>query len=91
MDILKKFLVSEINSEEFYKCIINFINSYEVRKGEFEGNEFIILKIDRENFILYPEYDDGKNGIQVPFSLSIYKNELEKAITNYAKQNNIIS
>ena len=47
----------------------DFINLYEIRKGEFEGNEYVIMKMDRDNFIIFPEYDDGEEGIQIPFSL----------------------
>lgn len=90
MNILENFLQSEINSVEFYNCILDFINSYEIRKGEFEGNEFIIMKIDRDNFILFPEYDDMEGGIQIPYSLSIYKNQLVDAIKNYAQKKGII-
>lgn len=90
MDILKKFLQAEINSKEFYKSITNFINTEEIRKGEFEGNEYVIMKLDRDNFILFPEYDDGQDGIQIPFSLSIYKKELVDAINCYAQNNHII-
>lgn len=85
MDILDRFLQAEINSKELYQCIMNFIISKEIRRGEFEGNEFIIMKLDRDNFILLPEYDDGGGGIQIPFSLSIYKNKLVEAIKNYAQ------
>ena len=45
MDVLNKFLQAEINSKEYYESIINFINLYEIRKGEFEGNEYVIMKI----------------------------------------------
>ena len=90
MDLLNKFLQAEINSKEYYESIINFINLYEIRKGEFEGNEYIIMKIDRDNFIIFPEYDDGKEGIQIPFSFSIYKNNLVNEINKYAQEKGII-
>ncbi|WP_315077935.1 hypothetical protein [uncultured Clostridium sp.] len=89
MDILKKFLQAEIYSKEMYDDICNFINSYEIRRGEFEGNEYIIKKIDRDNFILYPEYDDGEDGIQIPFAMSIYKNKLFEEIERYSKEKGI--
>lgn len=66
MDVLNKFLQAEINSKEYYESIINFINLYEIRKGEFEGNEYVIMKMDRDNFIIFSEYDDGEGGIQIP-------------------------
>ena len=90
MDVLNKFLQAEINSKEYYNSITNFINLYEIRKGEFEGNEYVIMKVDRENFIIFPEYDDGKNGRQIPFSFSIYKNRLLDAINSYAQEKNYI-
>ena len=72
MEILNKFLQAEINSKEYYEGIMNFIDSYEIRIGEFEGNEYVIMMMDRDNFIIFPEYDDGEDGVQIPFSLSIY-------------------
>lgn len=90
MEILNKFLQAEINSKEYYEGIMNFIDSYEIRKGEFEGNEYVIMKMDRDNFIIYPEYDDGEDGVQIPFSLSIYKNDFLDAIKNYAEKKGII-
>lgn len=88
MDILNKFLQAEINSKKYYESIMNFINSYEIRKGEFEGNEYVIMKMDRDNFIIFPEYDD--DGMQIPFSLSVYKNNLMDAINRYAQKKGII-
>jgi len=38
--------------EELYKEVIFFINSDEIQKGKFEGNQYILKKIDKENFIL---------------------------------------
>lgn len=90
MDIIGKFLQAEINSKEYYEGITNFINSYEIRKGEFEGNEYIIMKIDRDNFIIFPEYDDGEGGVQIPFSQSIYKDKLNEEIEKYAKIKGLI-
>jgi hypothetical protein len=90
MEILNKFLQAEINSKELYESIIYFINSYEIRKGEFEGNEYVIMKLDRDNFILFPEYDDGEDGIQIPFSTSIYKHVLLEKINEYAQIKGVI-
>lgn len=90
MDILNVFLQTEIFSKEYYESIMFLINSYEIRKGEFEGNEYIILKIDRDNFIIYPEDDYGEDGIGIPFCLSIYKHNLVEAINKYAKKIGII-
>ena len=90
MEILNKFLQAEINSKELYESIVYFINSYEIRKGEFEGNEYVIMKFDRDNFMLFPEYDDGEDGIQIPFSMSIYKHVLLEKINEYAQIKGVI-
>lgn len=90
MDVLSKFLQAEINSKEYYECIINFIDLYEIRRGEFEGNEYVIMKMDRDNFIIFPEYDDMEDSRQIPFSLAIYKKNLVDAINNYAQEKGII-
>lgn len=90
MDVLNKFLQAEINSKEYYESIMNFISTYEIRKGEFEGNEYIIMKMDRDNFIIFPEYDEEEDGVQIPFSFSIYKNKLIEEINRYAQVKGII-
>lgn len=89
--ILEKFLEVEIQSTELYRGIIDFIESYEIRRGEFECNEYIIQKLDRDNFILYPEYGDGIHvGIQVPYAMAVCKGELIKAVNDRARLNGII-
>lgn len=42
MDMIKDFLYSEMSIEELYKEVIFFINSDEIQKGEFEGNQYIL-------------------------------------------------
>lgn len=56
MDMIKDFLYSEMSIEELYKEVIFFITSYEIRKGKFKGNKYIIEKINRDSFMLYIEY-----------------------------------
>ncbi len=38
MDIIASFLQAEINTQDLYDDIINYITSYHIREGEFEGN-----------------------------------------------------
>ena len=90
MDIVAKFLQAEINSKEAYEDICSFIESYGIRNGEFEGNEYIIKKMDRDNFIVFPEYTDNTGEREIPFSLSIYKGQLIKEINKYALDKEII-
>jgi hypothetical protein len=87
MDI-NSFLEAEINTQELYEDIINFITSYHIRNGEFEGNEYIIKKIDQINFIIFPEYIVN-NKREIHFSFSIYRNNLLKTINDHAMTKNI--
>lgn len=51
MNVMESFLQAEINTQELYEDIINFIISFHVRNGEFEGNEYVIKKMDRKRLI----------------------------------------
>lgn len=86
MDIVAKFLQAEINSQELYEEIYRFIVSYHIRNGEFEGNEYIIKKMDEDNFILFPEYTDEDGKREIHFVTSIYKEQLIEEIQNNAIQ-----
>ena len=89
MDMIKDFLYSEMSIEELYKEVIFFINSDEIQKGEFEGNQYILKKIDKENFILYAEYED-KEGVVKDMSGTaqfIHKDKLIEIIEKYKKEN----
>ena len=85
MDMIKDFLYSEMSIEELYKEVIFFINSDEIQKGEFEGNQYILKKIDKENFILY-----DKEGVVKDMSGTaqfIHKDKLIEIIEKYRKEN----
>lgn len=85
MDLLKRFLDDEISSQEMYESIYDFVCSYHIRKGEFEGNYYIIKKMDHDNFFIFPEniYPDSHR--EIPNCVSIYKKMLITEINNYAK------
>lgn len=85
MSIIEKFLQAEINEQELYEAIIEFISSYEIRSGEFEGNEYIIKKLDRLNFLVFPEYEIN-NQREIQFVECLYKDELITKINEYAKE-----
>lgn len=85
MSIIEKFLQAEINEQELYEAIIEFISSYEIRSGQFEGNEYIIKKLDRLNFLVFPEYEIN-NQREIPFVECLYKDELITKINEYAKE-----
>lgn len=90
MEIIQKFLVAEMNSQELYEDIYRFIVSFHIRNGEFEGNEYIIKKMDADNFLLFPEYF-GENGSRdIPFAISLYKKQLIAIISKEAEKREFV-
>lgn len=96
MDMIKDFLYSEMSIEELYKEVIFFINSDEIQKGEFEGNQYILKKIDKENFILYAEYENEEGRVKdmsgtvkdmSGTAQFIHKDKLIEIIEKYRKEN----
>ena len=87
MDVIKDFLQLEINTREHYEKIIHFITSYEIRKGKFKGNKYIIEKINRDSFMLYIEYQDIQDKIiYIPSIIPIIsQNKLIEFIEEYIK------
>ncbi|HIW33999.1 MAG TPA: hypothetical protein IAA29_14550 [Candidatus Paenibacillus intestinavium] len=90
-EVIKRFLKDEISSQELYDAIFDFIASVHIRNGEFEGNYFIIKKMDLNNLIIYAEniYPDD-NHREIPYSTSIYKESLLKEINEKAGVNKYI-
>ncbi|WP_175989496.1 hypothetical protein [Bacillus sp. Marseille-Q1617] len=85
-NVIKRFLQSEIMYQDLYDEIMNFISNVHIRSGEFEGNEFIIKKMDQDNFIIFPEYTfTGESQRDIPYSTSIYRKNLIKEINDYAQ------
>lgn len=85
IDVMERFLDDEISSQELYEDIYFFINSFNIRKGEFEGNYHVIKKMDIDNFLIYAENIFPDNHREIPYSLSIYKENLLKSINHHAK------
>jgi len=48
---LEDFLRTEINDETF-SVIYNFVQWHNFRKGEFEGNQYLIKKINTEELLI---------------------------------------
>lgn len=82
---MERFLEDEISSQELYEEIYSFIDSFHIRNGEFEANYYIIKKMDQYNFFIYAENIFPDNHREIPYSLSIYKNDLIKSINRYAQ------
>lgn len=88
-EIIHSFLEVEVSNQEYYDDIIRFIYSYNIRCGEYEGNQFVVKKMDILNFIVFEEYEiDNKREIHHSFSIS--KKKLIKMINDYAKKQGFI-
>ena len=86
MQILEDFLSSETNDYELAELIIKFINCPHIRIGEFEGNEYVVKKIDRNCLQIFSDLTDN-NGIRhVSKELNICREDLQKAIVNNGKK-----
>lgn len=86
MDKLLDFLRSEINSQMLYESIMKFILSPHIRNGEFEGNEYIIKKMDQLNYIIFSEYrDKSDTKREINYSFSLSRDDLIKKINHYGK------
>jgi predicted lactoylglutathione lyase len=84
--MLEKFLKHEADYKDMAEVILQFINSYEIRSGELEGNVFVVKKIDRGNFIVYEELVDQKGNKSVLNAFAIYRKDLQQAIVKKAKE-----
>ena len=84
--MLKRFLEAEADTKEMADEILHFINSYEIRKGEFECNMHVIEKLDLNNFIIYCELTDQNENKSITNAFSIYRSELQNAIITKAKE-----
>ena len=87
-NLLTDFLYSEITNQDMYEGIMSFILSYHIRCGEFEGNEYVIKKMDQLNYIIFAEYVN-KTEKEIAKAFSIYRNPLIEAINYEAKKRKI--
>lgn len=88
-DALQDFLETEISDQEYYDGLIRFIYSGNIRCGEYEGNQFVVKKMDLLNFIIFVEYVIHEKR-EIHYSFSMSKSQLIKAINKYAKRQGFI-
>ena len=81
---MKSFLSSEISSQELYDEIVHFVTSVHIRQGDFEGNEFVIKKIDSDNFIIFSEYELSSGVREIHAATAIFRLPLIDAVNEYA-------
>lgn len=51
------FFEHEIQDDDLYKSIYDFLSSSHIREGKFEGNEVLLNKLNRQTVIIYKEYE----------------------------------
>ena len=84
-DVITEFLAEEISYQEFYDSIYDFIADQNIRSGEYEGNIFVIKKLDRLNFIIYKEFSHGNDGHREIYNaVSIFRKDLLMALNEHA-------
>ena len=87
--LIDKFMQTEIISSDVYDAVMNFICSNNIRNGEYEGNEYIIKKMDNLNIIIYLEYETPTYPREISEASSIYRKDLINKINKYARQEGI--
>ena len=86
MDIIQKILELQNFNQDFYDELIWFIASYEIRRGEFRRNQFVIEKVDRINFIVYLEEKNQDGDIEILYAMSAYNHIIVKEVNKKAKE-----
>jgi len=89
-EVIRRFLNDDVTNNEIYEDLVKFINSQNIRNGEYECNYFIIKKLDLINFVIYAENIYPDNHREIPYSTSIYKNILIEALKNHVKNQGFI-
>lgn len=90
MDILTDFLNTELSSKEVYEAIILFVTCVNIRNGEYEGNEYVILKVDQQNYIIYYESVDRSDGRSIHRCTSIVEKDLLHLLMEEAHRRDLI-
>ncbi|WFD11936.1 hypothetical protein [Tepidibacter hydrothermalis] len=90
-EILAEFLQDKISDQEFYDAIYDFIVDQNIRSGEYEGNIFIIKKLDRLNFIIFKEYFYRKNNHrEISSAISLFRKDILIAINEHAHKSGFV-
>lgn len=86
---VEDFLNTELDNEDMYMAVLEFVISAEIRNGEFECNEYIVKKMDHVNFIIFREYTDRtETKRQIDKVTSINAKNLIEKIQHTARKNN---
>ncbi|WP_153731430.1 hypothetical protein [Sporosarcina obsidiansis] len=81
MDFIQQFLDSEIMDVETYKTIYDFIALDNFRSGEYEGNQYVIRKINTNHIQIEDEIATENTGI--PSVESFRRGQILHILENY--------
>ena len=87
LDNFIKAEITETNTpghNDMYQAIREFVQSHEIRCGEFEGHCYIINKINRNTFILFQEYDTPEEIFHTDEAILVDKTTLLNSIDKAA-------
>ena len=60
LEQFRPLLAEELQYEESWQAVCDFVESMNIRNGEYEGARLVIRKMDRDNFILMTESFEGE-------------------------------
>jgi hypothetical protein len=80
------FFEHEIQNNDLYKVIHDFLSSPHIREGKFEGNEVLLNKLNRQAVIVYKEYEMESESFEYSQNAIIYDiPSLLKKLEEYKK------
>ena len=93
---LEDFLKEEVFCDEARQGLLEFIQNWNIRTGEFECNRYVVHKLDRKTFLIYMDDQWGELGEDemrnrcVSNAFSISRDNLVKAIESYQIRGNTL-
>lgn len=88
--MLNAFIGSELQYQENYDAILDFVVSMSIRCGEYEGCKFVVKKMDRDNFILFTEQVLEGNRV-IKGCVAVGKEELIRRIEEAGREKEFTS
>jgi hypothetical protein len=81
-----EFFEYEIQDDDLYNAIYDFLSSPHIREGKFEGNEVLLNKLNRQAVIVYKEYEMENGSYKYSQNAIIYDiPSLLKKLKEYRK------
>ena len=77
------FAFHELSDCKAAKAILDFVLDFDIRCGEYEGNSYVIKKLNREDCIIMLEHQYPNGNIDIPWVTEISKIALKDIIEKY--------